>query len=82
MTITLKLYASLMDHLPPGARGHRVTLEVPEGATPRQVLEAQGVPEAEVHLILVNGLFVPPSERDRPLKPGDVVAAWPAVAGG
>ncbi len=82
MTITFKLYASLMDYLPREARGHEVALEVPENTTPIQVLEQHGVPLAEVHLVLVNGVFVPPSQRDRPLKPGDVLAVWPAVAGG
>ena len=63
-------------------KGHEVALEVLENTTPIQVLEQHGVPLAEVHLVLVNGIFVPPSQRDRPLKPGDVLAVWPAVAGG
>jgi len=82
MTVTFKLYASLTDHLPPDARGHEVKLEVPEGTSPVDLLERHGVPLAEVHLVLVNGVFVPPSLRRRPLRSGDVVAAWPAVAGG
>jgi len=82
LPVTFKLYASLMDYLPADARGHEVKLELPEGTTPIQVLERFGVPLAEVHLVLVNGVFVPPSQRDRPLQPGDVLAAWPAVAGG
>jgi len=80
--VTFKLYASLMDYLPPDARGHEVALEVEEGTTPIQVLERFGVPLAEVHLVLLNGVFVPPSQRQRPLKAGDVLAVWPAVAGG
>jgi len=82
MTVTFKLYASLMEHLPPGARGHEVELEVPDGTTPVDLLKAHGVPLAEVHLVLVNGVFVPPSRRLQPLQPGDVMAVWPAVAGG
>jgi len=82
MSITFKLYASLMDYLPREARGHAVTLEVPEGTSPIQVLEQHGVPLAEVHLVLVNGVFVPPSQRQQPLQAGDVLAVWPAVAGG
>lgn len=80
--VTFKLYASLMDYLPPGAQGHEVQLQVPDGTTPVQILEQHGVPLAEVQLVLVNGVFVPPSQRDRPLNAGDVLAVWPAVAGG
>ena len=80
--ITFKLYASLMEYLPREARGHAVMLDVPEGTSPIQVLEQHGVPLAEVHLVLVNGVFVPPSQRQQPLQAGDVLAVWPAVAGG
>lgn len=82
MSITFKLYASLMAYLPPDARGHQVVLEVEEGTTPLQILERHGVPLAEVHLVLVNGVFWPPEQRRRALSPGDVLAVWPAVAGG
>ncbi len=82
VAITLKLYASLMDYLPDQAQGHAVELVLPQGTTAVQVLEQHGVPLAEVHLVLVNGVFVAPSQRDRPLKDGDALAVWPAVAGG
>ncbi|MDF1527861.1 MAG: MoaD/ThiS family protein [Sedimenticola sp.] len=45
-------------------------------------MRQQGVPEAEVHLVLVNGVFIPPSQRENPLIEGDELAVWPAVAGG
>jgi sulfur carrier protein ThiS len=36
-----------------------------------------------VHLVLINGVFVPPPERtSRALKEGDVLAIWPPIAGG
>jgi sulfur carrier protein ThiS len=36
-----------------------------------------------VHLVLVNGEFVPPAERSgRMLAEGDVLAIWPPIAGG
>ena len=82
MTVTFKLYASLTRHLPPGTKDHRVVLEVPEGTSPLQVLEQHGVPQAEVHLVLVNGLFLHHSDRSQPLMDGDELAVWPAVAGG
>lgn len=82
MQITLKLYASLMEYLPAAAVDQQVQIEVAEGAGPLKVLEDLGVPIAQVHLVLVNGVFVPPSQRSEPLKPGDTLAVWPAVAGG
>ncbi len=82
MKLTFKLYASLTPYLPAGAKDHRVELEVRDGTSPLQVLEQHGVPQADVHLVLVNGLFVPHSERARPLREGDELAVWPAVAGG
>jgi molybdopterin converting factor small subunit len=82
MRITFKLYASLTQFLPSGANGHAADIEVEEGTTPIQVLERHGVPAAQAHLVLINGLYVPHDERDRPLKEGDILAAWPPVAGG
>ena len=82
MRITFKLYASLMTHLPAAAEGHRVALTVADDATPIQILEQHGVPLGQVHLVLINGVFVPPGERNRPLHEDDELAVWPAVAGG
>ncbi|HVS27470.1 MAG TPA: MoaD/ThiS family protein [Burkholderiales bacterium] len=36
-----------------------------------------------MHLVLVNGFYVYPTERTtRNLKDGDVLAIWPPIAGG
>jgi molybdopterin converting factor small subunit len=40
------------------------------------------VPDGLVHLVLVNGVYLAPAERNRPLAPGDELAVWPAIAGG
>lgn len=82
MKITFKLYASLSGFLPPEARDHQIVMEVAQATSPLQLLEQRGVPAAKVHLVLVNGVFVPPHERHLPLKAGDHLAVWPAVAGG
>ena len=84
MKITFKLYASLTQYLPPERRmSNFVELEVPEGATVTQVIEPFMLPPKSVHLVLINGHFVPPGERPtRALAEGDVLAIWPPVAGG
>jgi sulfur carrier protein ThiS len=75
MQITFKLYASLTEHLPPEqGTGNQMPLEVPEGATIAQIIEPFGLPPKLVHLVLVNGVYVPPEERaTRTLVEGDVL---------
>jgi sulfur carrier protein ThiS len=83
MKITFKLYASLAEHLPAGTRHNRVELEVPPEASILQIIEPYGMPPKLVHLVLVNGVFIPPEQRaERTLAEGDVLAIWPPIAGG
>lgn len=82
MILTFKLYASLSEYLPHGSHDQQIKVDVAEDTTPVMLLERYGVPLTEVHLVLVNGVFVPPSERNNPLSEGDQLAVWPAVAGG
>lgn len=84
MKVTLKLYASLTQHLPLERRtSNFVELEVPEGSTVTQVVEPFNLPPRSVHLVLINGAFVPPADRaTRALVEGDVLAIWPPIAGG
>jgi len=82
--ITFKLYASLTQYLPESARrDNRVEVDIPPQASIAQVIEPYGMPERLVHLVLVNGVYVPPDERlTRTLVEGDVLAIWPPIAGG
>ena len=83
MQVSLKLYASLGVYLPDGAEKNVAKVDVDEGTTIRQLLDAHRVPPEACHLVLLNGLFQPPSVRANvQLKPGDAVAVWPPVAGG
>lgn len=84
MKITFKLYASLTEHLPAEARrGNRVEIDVAPDASIAQIIEPYGLPPKLVHLVLVNGVYVPPEERLSFVpKDGDVLAIWPPIAGG
>ncbi len=84
MQVTLKLYATLTDYLPPGARTeNKIDLEVPDDATVETLIEPFHLPPKLAHLLLINGIFIPRSQRSgRRLAEGDVVAIWPPVAGG
>jgi len=82
MKLNFKLYASLSEYLPAGSERHVVILQVPENTSPLTILEKYGIPLAQVHLVLINGVFVPPGKRHLPLTEGDALAVWPAVAGG
>jgi sulfur carrier protein ThiS len=84
MQITFKLYASLGEYLPADRRqGNAMSLEVAPGASIAQIIEPFQLPMKLVHLVLVNGVFIPPEERaSRTLAEGDVLAIWPPIAGG
>lgn len=84
MKILFKLYAGLTQYLPSDARyDNRVPLVLPEGSSVAQVIEPFGLPQNMVHLVLVNGVYVPPEQRlSHVLKDGDVLAIWPPIAGG
>ena len=84
MKITFKLYASLTEYLPADARrSNRVELDIDPAATLAEVIEPYGLPMKLVHLVLVNGVFVPPEQRaTRTFVEGDVLAIWPPIAGG
>jgi sulfur carrier protein ThiS len=83
MQVTLKLYASLGAFLPSHAERNQAPVEVEDGTTIRELLDRYQVPPQACHLVLLNGIFQPPSSRASVrLKAGDAVAVWPPVAGG
>jgi molybdopterin synthase sulfur carrier subunit len=80
MKIELKLYASLARFMPSekGESGANM-LEVDEGTTISDLLEALKVPTNHIKLIFVNGIH---AKGDHVLKEGDRVGVFPPVAGG
>jgi sulfur carrier protein ThiS len=83
MHVTLKLFASLSQHLPSGSRDNATQLEVAEHETVQDIIQRMGLPEQSVHLVLLNGTYLSPEQRiaQQP-QAGDQLAIWPPVAGG
>ena len=83
MRITLKLFATLTDYLPPQRDGNQVEIEVDPQASIHDILAPYGLPQKLVHLVLVNGHYIAPEDRgSRRLQEGDALAVWPSIAGG
>jgi sulfur carrier protein ThiS len=88
MRITFKLHATLTDYLPRDADGRKphynqLQIDVPDGCDVQSVIDRFKLPPRQVHLVLVNGVYVAPSTRSmRRLSDGDALAVWPPIAGG
>lgn len=84
MKITLKLFATLADYLPMAARSRNaVELDLDAGTTVAQLIARQKLPPRLCHLVLIDGVFVPPAVRaTRVLNERETLAIWPPIAGG
>ncbi len=81
MQIRVKLFATFREHLPPEAEGGVYEVTVPAGSRAGEVLLRLGVPAGTpgVVVIMIDGRHCP---ADRILQEGDVLSAFPAIAGG
>jgi sulfur carrier protein ThiS len=79
MKIELKLYAQMASLKPESVGGGAWAMEVSEGTTIQNLLEALKVPRESVKLVFLNGVH---AKDDDILKEGDKVGVFPAVAGG
>jgi molybdopterin converting factor small subunit len=83
MKITLKLFATLSDYLPPERRYNAIALEIDPHTTIGDLTARFQLPPKLVHLVLINGVYIEPVQRaTRTMLDGDVLAIWPPVAGG
>jgi sulfur carrier protein len=81
--VTLKLFALLGRHLPPGATANATQVEVPDDSHMGALIARFGLTDRDCHLVLLNGAFVPPDSRAAtPLSSGDTVSIWPPIGGG
>ena len=83
MKIQFKTGGLLVEHLPAGGSGDTVELEVPDGATPMDVIRQLGMPADENYLVSLNGEVVVIGERHtRVLAENDHLAIMPPLKGG
>jgi len=80
MNVRLKLFASYRQHLPPDSWSGGCDLDVPVGTRAMDLLSQFDISTGDrTSVILVNGHSVEP---EQVLEEGDVIAAFPALAGG
>ena len=79
MKVAVHLTATLRTYLPPGTRGDRVVLDVPDGTTVEQVVHSLRIPSELERLTVVNGRDAAPEQR---LVEGDLLSIFPPLAGG
>ncbi len=83
MIITVKTAGSLGRYLPEGGSGNEAEVEVPEGATPSEVMSQLGFPAEASYLTILNGKSVPKADRaSTRLTAGDKLAIMPPLKGG
>ena len=79
MKVEVRLFATLQPYLPSAAHGDGISLDLPLGATVRDVMESLKIPSELACLTVVNGRDVGP---EQVLAPGDELAMFPPLAGG
>jgi sulfur carrier protein ThiS len=82
MKILVRTAGLLGKHLPPGSEPNRAELEVPEGSTPKSVMDHLGFPDGS-YLVSLNGKAVTIAKRGEvELQEGDNLALMPPLKGG
>jgi len=74
MPISVNCFATLAQYTPLGGQ-----MDVAPGMTAGQLVDLLGMPRDSVRILFINGLH---AEMDTPVKDGDRVGLFPAVAGG
>jgi molybdopterin converting factor small subunit len=79
MEVTVVCFGAMREHLPEGARDNRAALDVPEGATVGEVVDALGAPRALAFAVLLDGVQTTLEGR---VGPGSEVTLMPPFSGG
>ncbi len=79
MEVIVVLYATLTNYHPEGKKNEAFAVEVPEGATVKDLLGKLGIKENEAKQVFIGHKS---RSEDYHLKDGDKVAIFPPVGGG
>ena len=79
MMIRIKMIANYRAVLPPEAKHGVIEIDVPDGTTVYEAISRFDIPLNDESVIVLNGLTV---DMNTPLKEGDTVTAFSAIAGG
>lgn len=79
MRVKLRLFAIYRQYLPSKADSNTIEIEVQEGTSVGDLMSMFNIPQGAESVILLNGIT--PSLLDQ-VKEGDIVSAFPAIAGG
>ena len=80
MRVEVRLYATFAQYAPTQRAGDPFDVELVESASLMDLIHKLKIPEAEVHLAIVNGR--PVHDRSQQLQENDRVALFPPVGGG
>ena len=83
MRIRIRLFATLQQYLPAGSDGSETTVDLRDGATVVDALDALAVPANLAHIVFVNGRHVLRDDLAvRQLAEGETLSVFPAIGGG
>lgn len=79
VTVNVKLFATLRECYPGARTGVPIQVRLEDGATVGMLVQRLGIPKEAVRVVFVNGVVVNDAS---PLRDGDDVGFFPAIAGG
>ena len=83
MKIQLKCFSFLNRYLTAHAKANAAIVEIDDNMSVHDVIDYFNIDREEAYLVILNGVFICPPDRDNTMvKENDVLALWPEVAGG
>ncbi|MEW6425260.1 MAG: MoaD/ThiS family protein [Bacillota bacterium] len=79
MEVEVRVYSGLEKFVPGAGPGKALLVQVPEGATGRELIAQLQIPSDQIFTMFVNGRHALP---EQVLQPGDRVALFPPIGGG
>lgn len=79
MRLEIVCFGAMREYLPEGSDGRSATLDLAEGASVGDAVDALGAPRRLVHAILIND---EPADLARALRDGDRLTLMPHYSGG